>query len=59
MKILFICTANVCRSPLAEGYLKSLLQEYNKTDVEVASAGVAALVRRDLFGFTLNDWQAA
>ncbi|MCI0603833.1 low molecular weight phosphotyrosine protein phosphatase [bacterium] len=43
MKVLFICTANVCRSPLAEGYLKHLLLQHPLPDVEVESAGVIAL----------------
>ena len=43
MKVLFICTANVCRSPLAEGYLKHLLAQNPLPDIEVESAGVMAL----------------
>jgi protein-tyrosine phosphatase len=43
MKVLFICTANVCRSPLAEGYLKRLLKRNPLPNVEVESAGVIAL----------------
>ncbi|MGH9857461.1 MAG: low molecular weight protein-tyrosine-phosphatase [Acidobacteriota bacterium] len=42
MKVLFICTANVCRSPLAEGYFKHLLGNDSATFIEVASAGVLA-----------------
>ena len=41
MKVLFICTANVCRSPLAEGYLKHLLA-HETPEIEVSSAGVLA-----------------
>ncbi len=37
--ILFVCTGNSCRSPMAEGYLKSLLN--GREDVEVLSAGLA------------------
>ncbi len=40
-KILFICTGNVCRSPMAEGLLRHMLRGRN--DVQVASAGLAAL----------------
>ena len=40
MKILFVCTANVCRSPLAEVILKKKLQDRNYTGIEVMSAGV-------------------
>lgn len=42
MNVLFICTANVCRSPLAEGYLKRLLQNGNNS-IHVSSAGIHAV----------------
>lgn len=38
MKIIFVCTGNTCRSPMAEGYLKSL----NINGLEVASRGLQA-----------------
>ena len=44
MKILFVCTGNVCRSALAEGYFKTLLKQNNIEGIEAASAGIAALV---------------
>lgn len=40
MKILFICYANICRSPLAEVILKKMLEERGITDIEVESAGI-------------------
>lgn len=40
MKILFVCTANICRSALAEVVLKKKLQEKGLTGIEVESAGV-------------------
>ena len=40
MKILFICTANICRSALAEVILKKKLIERGRTDIEVESAGI-------------------
>ncbi len=40
MKILFICTGNLCRSPLASEYLKKILKERNVKSVEVSSAGL-------------------
>jgi protein-tyrosine-phosphatase len=40
MRILFVCTGNICRSPFAEA-LARVLDE--RTDVEYASAGTIAL----------------
>lgn len=40
-RILFVCTGNTCRSPLAEGLFRQLAQQEN-LDVEVRSAGVSA-----------------
>jgi glycine hydroxymethyltransferase len=39
-KILFVCTGNVCRSPMAEGLLRHMLR--GRDDVQVASAGLGA-----------------
>jgi len=41
--ILFVCTGNTCRSPLAEGFLKKLLERNSLRRIEVASAGLGAL----------------
>lgn len=38
MNVLFVCTGNTCRSPMAEGYSKSL----KLPDINVFSAGLAA-----------------
>lgn len=42
MRILFVCTGNTCRSPMAEGMLCKLARDRG-LDVEVRSAGVAAM----------------
>lgn len=42
MRILFVCTGNTCRSPMAEGMFRRLAQERGMV-VEVSSAGVATV----------------
>lgn len=37
--VLFVCTGNKCRSPLAEAHFKFLLQKNTRLDFTVASAG--------------------
>ena len=39
MRILFVCSGNTCRSPMAEGLFKTIAQE-RKLDVECRSAGI-------------------
>jgi glycine hydroxymethyltransferase len=39
--VLFVCTGNICRSPIAEGLFRALIG--NRKDIEVASAGVHAV----------------
>src|SRR3984893_11104094 len=39
--VLFVCTGNICRSPIAEGLFQRLIG--NRRDIEVASAGVHAV----------------
>lgn len=38
-KILFVCTGNSCRSPMAEGLLGKMLKEKGVRDIEVFSVG--------------------
>ena len=38
--VLFVCTGNICRSPMAEGLFKKLLA--GRDDIRVESAGVSA-----------------
>jgi protein-tyrosine-phosphatase len=37
-KVLFVCTGNICRSPMAEGLLKKM-----RSDFSVSSAGVSSM----------------
>lgn len=41
MKIMFICTGNICRSAMAEGMLKKMAIE-RKLDIETYSCGIYA-----------------
>ena len=41
--ILFVCTGNTCRSPLAAGFLKKLLAGKSLYQIEISSAGLTAL----------------
>lgn len=40
-KILFVCTGNTCRSPMAEGIMEDIARQRN-WDIEVSSAGISA-----------------
>ncbi len=41
-KILFVCTGNTCRSPMAEGIMKRIAEQRG-WDLEVSSAGISAM----------------
>lgn len=42
MEILFVCTGNTCRSPMAQALAQNWAKVRGKTDCHVASAGIAA-----------------
>lgn len=42
-QILFVCSGNICRSPMAEGYFRALLPGRLKRKVRVVSAGTLGI----------------
>lgn len=68
MNILFVCTGNTCRSPMAEGLFKKLLAEKNITDINCSSAGLFAMTGDEVtqnsvkacerFGVDISDHRA-
>lgn len=56
MRVIFVCTGNTCRSPLAEGLFKAKLQKLNIDCVEVSSAGLAAFAGDEV---SINSVNAA
>jgi protein-tyrosine phosphatase len=41
--ILLVCTGNICRSPIAEGFLRQVLADRGISEVDVESAGTSGL----------------
>ncbi|HJO94995.1 MAG TPA: low molecular weight protein arginine phosphatase [Victivallales bacterium] len=42
MNIIFVCTGNICRSPMAEGYFKHLCKLNSRNNILIQSAGINA-----------------
>jgi protein-tyrosine-phosphatase len=49
MRVLFLCTANICRSPVAEHYLRQLTEKLGSMRLEICSAGI-----RDYVGYAAD-----
>lgn len=43
MEILFVCTGNICRSPMAEGLLRHILETRSVKGIRIRSAGTHAM----------------
>lgn len=43
IRILFVCTGNTCRSPMAEGIFRDMLISEGRENIMCQSAGIAAL----------------
>jgi len=52
MKIMFICTGNICRSAMADWLLKKKIEDIGRNDIEVYSSGVHA------YDGDMSTWEA-
>ena len=44
MKVMFICTGNICRSAMAHGLLKQKVKEERLSNIQVYSCGISAAI---------------
>ena len=43
LNIVFVCTGNICRSPMAEGFLRYKWHQTERDDISVSSMGTQGL----------------
>jgi len=43
MRVLFVCSGNICRSPMAAGYLRHRIESEGLADLDVDSAGTLGI----------------
>jgi len=53
MKIMFVCTGNICRSAMADWLLKERLKE-NKQDIQVYSCGIQAYTGESATNYSIQ-----
>lgn len=69
MKIMYICTGNICRSAMAEWLLKKKVKDLGRKDIEVYSCGIyaqdddiptweAKSVMKDEYGINMDKHRA-
>lgn len=44
INIIFVCTGNICRSPMGEYYLKFLINKHSISSISAFSAGIFAVI---------------
>lgn len=56
-QIVFVCTGNICRSPMAEGILKKRLHEMNRDDMVISSMGIHGIQGHSASDYALEICQ--